>query len=38
MEGYLDRKGLDVNTEKTKVMRFRRGGGRVSKREWRWKG
>lgn len=38
LEGYLDRKGLEVNTEKIKVMRFRRVGGRVSKREWRWKG
>lgn len=27
LEGYLDRKGLEVNTEKTKVMRFRSGGG-----------
>jgi len=27
-----------VNTEKTKIMRFRREGGRVGKKDWRWKG
>jgi len=35
LEKYLDRKGLEVNTGKTKVMRFRKGGGRWKKREWR---
>lgn len=35
LEGYLDKKRLEVNTEKTKVMRFRKGGGRLSKRDWR---
>lgn len=27
LEGYMERKKLEVNTEKTKIMRFRRGGG-----------
>jgi len=26
-----------VNTGKTKIMRFRRGGGKIGKRDWRWK-
>lgn len=26
LEGYLDGKRLEVNTEKTKVMRFKKGG------------
>lgn len=38
LESYLDRKRLELNGEKTKVMRFRKGGGRKSKIEWRWKG
>ena len=38
LEGYLGRKNLVLNTEKTKVMRFRKGGGRVKKRDWRWRG
>ncbi|KMQ82304.1 hypothetical protein RF55_23446 [Lasius niger] len=38
LEGYLEEKRLEVNVEKTKVMRFRRGGkveknGLVVKRE-----
>jgi retron-type reverse transcriptase len=33
MEGYLDRKGFELNTEKTKVMRFRKGGGRKKRIE-----
>lgn len=28
---------MELNTDKTKIMRFRKGGGRESKREWRWK-
>lgn len=31
---YLENKGLVLNVKKTKVMRFRKGGGR-EKREWR---
>jgi len=38
MEIYLDGKGLELNREKTKVIRFKRGGGRMGKVSWRWKG
>ncbi|XP_067217103.1 LINE-1 retrotransposable element ORF2 protein [Linepithema humile] len=38
LERYLDRKNLELNTEKTKIMRFRKGGGRWRKKVWRWKG
>lgn len=38
LEGYLEKKGLELNTEKTKIMRFRKGGGRLGKNYWRWKG
>lgn len=37
-ETYCDEKGLEVNTEKTKIIRFRSGGGRRSKLKWCWKG
>lgn len=32
LEEYLDRKGLEVNTEKTKIIRFRKRGRKVSKK------
>lgn len=35
LERYLDRKGLELNTNKTKIMRFRRIGRRMGKRDWR---
>jgi len=38
LEDYLEGKKLEVNVRKTKVMRFRKGGGRLRKRDWRWKG
>lgn len=38
LEKYLGRKNLELNTEKTKIMRFRKSGGRLEKRDWRWKG
>ncbi|KMQ90634.1 neurofilament medium polypeptide-like protein [Lasius niger] len=38
LEGYLDRKRLEVNVGKTKIMRFWKGGGRMMKVKWRWKG
>jgi len=38
LKGYLDRKKLEMNVGKTKFMRCRRGGGRETKRTWRWKG
>lgn len=37
LERYLDKKGLELNAEKTKVMRFRKGGGKTKKIDWRWK-
>ncbi|KYN27787.1 hypothetical protein ALC57_02851 [Trachymyrmex cornetzi] len=37
LEGYVDRKGLKLNKEKTKIMRFRKGRGRSNKVDWRWK-
>jgi len=37
-ERYLGRKRLELNVDKTKVMRFRKGKGRMRKREWWWKG
>ncbi|XP_043264091.1 uncharacterized protein LOC122404226 [Colletes gigas] len=38
LEGYLEKKRLEINVGKTKVVRFRKGGGRERKMEWRWKG
>lgn len=38
LERYVDGKGLELNVEKTKVLRFREGGGRMSKVNWWWKG
>lgn len=38
LERYLERKGLELNEEKTKVMKFRKGGRRSKKIDWRWKG
>lgn len=38
LERYLDRKRLEVNTKQTKIMKFRKGGGKEEKRDWRWKG
>lgn len=32
-----ERKKLELNVGKTKIMRFRKGGGREVKRDWRWK-
>lgn len=34
VKGYLNRKGMELNTGETKTMRFRKGGGRMDK----WKG
>lgn len=34
MERYLDEKGLELNTEKTKMLRCRKGGGRWRRRKW----
>src|SRR5580765_4268653 len=38
LEGYLERKGLELNVGKSKIMRFRKGGGRERVVNWRWKG
>lgn len=38
LEKYCGEKGLEVNTGKTKIIRFRRGGGRGSRLKWWWKG
>lgn len=35
MEKYVERKGLEVNVEKTKVMMRRREGGRLKKVVWK---
>lgn len=34
---YLDKKRLTLNTRKTKVMRFRKRGGKMKNAEWKWK-
>lgn len=38
LEGYIDRKGIEINVEKTKIVRFNRGRGRRKRIRWRWKG
>ncbi|XP_067207866.1 golgin subfamily A member 6-like protein 22 [Linepithema humile] len=38
LERYLERKKLELNTKKTKIMRFRKGGGRWKKRYGNGKG
>jgi len=38
MEIYLDKKNLELNVGKTKVVRFREGKGRMSKMDWWWRG
>jgi len=38
LEDYLEGKKLDVNVRKIKEMRFRKGGERMRKRDWRWRG
>lgn len=37
LEGYIDKKKLEMNAGKTKVMRFKVGGGRSKAVKWRWK-
>ncbi|XP_067203031.1 uncharacterized protein [Linepithema humile] len=37
LEGYLERKRLELNVKKTKILRFRMG-GRMGKKVWRWRG
>lgn len=35
LEKYLEKKRLKLNAEKSKIMRFRKRSGRLSKRDWR---
>ena len=35
LEGYLDKKGLELNAGKTKIMRFKKGGRRTGKKVWK---
>lgn len=37
LERYLERKDLELNVEKTNIVRFRRKSGRVRKCDWKWK-
>lgn len=38
LERYLKGKKLRLNTEKSKIIRFRKGGGRSKEVVWKWKG
>jgi len=38
LERYMREKRLEVNAKKSKIMRFRKGGGRKRKVKWRWEG
>ncbi|XP_011884026.1 PREDICTED: golgin subfamily A member 6-like protein 22, partial [Vollenhovia emeryi] len=38
LERYMDSKRLELNVTKTKIVRFKEGGGRLSTVDWRWKG
>jgi len=38
VENYMEKKRLELNVNKTKIMRFRKGGRRIGRRDWRWKG
>lgn len=38
LEDYLEGKRLELNEKKTKIIRFKKGGGREKKIAWRWKG
>lgn len=38
LEGYLEKKGLELNVGKSKILRFRKGGGREKRLDWRWRG
>lgn len=37
LERYLDEKRLEVNVEKTKILIFKKEGGKRKKISWRWK-
>lgn len=38
LEEYLEKKGLELNITKTKIMRCKKEWRRMKKVEWRWKG
>jgi len=38
LERYLRSKNLQLNVEKSKMLCFRKGGGRRRRTKWRWKG
>lgn len=38
LKRYLDKKKLNINMRKIKVMKFKKGGGRMKEIKWRWKG
>ncbi|KAL6418822.1 hypothetical protein ACFW04_011747 [Cataglyphis niger] len=38
LEGYLEKKGLELNVRKSKILRFKKRGGRERNVSWRWKG
>jgi len=38
LERYLRNKNLQLNVEKSKMLCFRKGGGRRRRTKWRWKG
>lgn len=38
LEKYLENKKLTLNSEKSKIVAFRKGGGRTRKIDWKWKG
>jgi len=38
MERFLKRKKLQLNIEKTKMVCFKKGGGRRREKEWKWEG
>lgn len=37
LEEFFDRKRLKLNIGKTKIVRFRKGGGRETRKDWKWK-
>lgn len=37
VRGYIERKGLELNRKRTKIMRFRKREGKSNKMDWRWK-
>ena len=38
LDKYLDQKRLCLDVEKTKIMRFKVGGGKMSRIKWKWRG